>query len=157
TSTIKFDEILGKSVTATLVAPADGSKRYINGIISRFSQGGRSASAQGGGTLTHFRAEVVPQVWTLTRIHQSRIFQQISVPDILTRVLAAFPAPYQPRGNSPKRDSGVQYRETDFAFASRLREEGGIFYFFPHSDGAPQMVAADTPQSFGDVPGPSQL
>ena len=32
----------------------------------------------------------------------------------------------------------MQYRETDFDFASRLMEEEGIFYFFKHTDGRPQ-------------------
>ncbi len=65
TATVKFDAILGQGVTVTLVMPADGSKRYFNGIVSRFSQGGRSASAQGKRTFTHYRAEVVPQFWLL--------------------------------------------------------------------------------------------
>ncbi|MHB1561135.1 MAG: type VI secretion system Vgr family protein [Isosphaeraceae bacterium] len=157
TATVKFDEILGKSVTTTLVSPADGTKRYINGIVSRFTQAGRSHSGQGGGTLTHYRAEVVPHFWTLTRTHQCRIFQQLAVPDILKQVLKSFPVTYQLQGNYLKRDYCVQYRETDFAFASRLMEEEGIFYFFTHADGSHQMVVADTPQSFADVPGPSSL
>ena len=47
TATVKFDAILGQGVTVTLVMPADGSKRYFNGIVSRFSQGGRSAVGPG--------------------------------------------------------------------------------------------------------------
>ena len=55
--------------------------------------------------------------------------------DALEAVLAGVPhriettAPYEPR------DFCVQYRETDFNFASRLMEEEGIFYFFKHEDG----------------------
>ncbi len=64
---------------------------------------------------------------------------------------------YQLQGQYKPRDYCVQYRETDFAFASRLMEEEGIFYFFTHADGSHQMVVADTPQSFPDVPGPSTL
>ncbi len=39
----------------------------------------------------------------------------------------------------------MQYRESDFAFASRLMEEEGIYYFFKHSDGSHTMVVANTP------------
>ena len=41
------------------------------------------------------------------------------------------------RGPTTPRDYCVQYRETDFNFASRLMEEEGIYYFFRHSDGSP--------------------
>ena len=41
----------------------------------------------------------------------------------------------------------MQYRETDFAFASRLMEEEGIFYFFKHSQSGCQMVLANSPQA----------
>src|SRR5262249_5320277 len=51
------------------------------------------------------------------------------------------------------RDYCVQYRETDFNFASRLMEEEGILYFFKHTADGHKMVVANTPQSHSDVPG----
>ena len=48
TATVAFEAILGQGVTVTLVMPADGSKRYFNGIVSRFSQGERSRVGPGG-------------------------------------------------------------------------------------------------------------
>jgi type VI secretion system secreted protein VgrG len=155
-ATIAFDAILGQSVTVTLLMP-DGSPRYINGIVSRFSQGQRISSSQGSATLTTYRAEVVPQLWMLTRNYQSRIFQQLAVPDILKKVLTGLSVTYQLQGSYLSRDYCVQYRETDFEFASRLMEEEGIFYFFTHSNGSHQMIVADTPQSNPDVPGPTTL
>ncbi len=157
TAQVKFESLLGQSVTATLVMPADGSKRYINGIVSRFSQGERRPSAQGGATFTRYRAELVPKFWLLTRSQQSRIFQQLAVPDILKQVLTGLDVSFQLQGQYFPRDYCVQYRETDFAFASRLMEEEGIFYFFTHSDGSHKMVVADTPASFPNVPGPTSL
>ena len=55
-------------------------------------------------------------------------------------------------GTFEQREYCVQYRETDFAFASRLMEEEGIYYFFKHSAGGHQMVLANTPQSHPAVP-----
>ena len=40
----------------------------------------------------------------------------------------------------------MQYRETDFDFASRLMEEEGIYYFFKHTADGHKMVVANTPQ-----------
>ena len=156
TATIAFDAILGQSVTVSLMMPA-GSTRYFNGIVSRFTQGQLISSAQGVGTFTRYRAEVVPQLWTLTRIHQSRIFQQATVPDILKQVLTGLNVSYQLQGSYLSRDYCVQYRESDFDFASRLMEEEGIFYFFTHSNGSHQMVVADTPQSNPDVAAPTTV
>src|SRR5262249_36763367 len=51
----------------------------------------------------------------------------------------------------------VQYRESDFDFASRLMEEEGIYYFFKHSASGHQLVLANTPQSYPAVPGPSPI
>ena len=153
---VSFEAILGQSVTVTLMMPG-GSERFFNGIVSRFSQGQQIPSAQGGASFTSYRAEVVPKFWMLTRNYQSRIFQQLAVPDILKKVLSGLTVTYQLQGTYLKRDYCVQYRETDFAFASRLMEEEGIFYFFTHSNGSHEMVVADSPQSNPDVPGPTTL
>ena len=149
---IAFDQILGQSVTVTLQMP-DGSPRYINGIVNRFSQGQQVPSPMGSAFFTRYQAEIVPQLWLLTRKAQSRIFQQIAVPDILKQVLTGLSVAYQLQGTYKPRDYCVQYRETDFNFASRLMEEEGIYYFFTHADGSHKMVVADTPMSHPDVPG----
>ena len=41
------------------------------------------------------------------------------------------------QGTFHPRDYCVQYRESDFAFASRLMEEEGIYYFFTHTADQP--------------------
>ena len=149
---IAFDQILGQSVTVTLQMP-DGSSRHFNGIVNRFSQGQQVPSAMGSAFFTRYQAEIVPQLWLLTRKAQSRIFQQVAVPDILKQVLTGLSVDYQLQGTYKPRDYCVQYRETDFDFASRLMEEEGIYYFFTHADGSHKMVVADTPMSHPDVPG----
>jgi len=133
---VRFDGIVGKSVTVEL-GQVDGSKRYFNGIVKRFSQGARDES------FLHFRAQVVPKLWLLTKKIRSRIFQQITVPDILKQVLIGFDVSYDITGTYYPRDYCVQYRESDFDFASRLMEEEGIYYFFKHSDGNHQMIVSD--------------
>ena len=149
---IAFDQILGQSVTVTLQMP-DGSSRYINGIVNKFSQGEQVSSSMGNDFFTRYQAEIVPQLWLLTRKAQSRIFQQIAVPDILKQVLTGLSVDYQLQGTYKPRDYCVQYRETDFNFAGRLMEEEGIYYFFTHADGSHKMVVADTLMSHPDVPG----
>jgi type VI secretion system secreted protein VgrG len=142
---ISFDKVLGQKVAIGLKLPGD-KERHFSGICSRLSQGHRDE------TFTHYRMEVVPQLWLLTRRMQSRIFQHLSVPDILKKVLEGLDVSYEIMGTFHPRDFCVQYRETDFDFASRLMEEEGIYYFFKHTADGHKMVVANTPQSHPDLP-----
>src|SRR2546427_455144 len=74
------------------------------------------------------------------------------VPDILKKVLTGIDVTWEIQGTFHPRDYCVQYRETDFNFASRLMEEEGIYYFFKHTRNSHMMVVANTPQSHPDMP-----
>src|SRR5262249_52223522 len=50
----------------------------------------------------------------------------------------------------PKYEYCVQYRETAFAFVSRLMEKEGIFYFFRHENGKHTLVLADHKGAYKD-------
>jgi type VI secretion system secreted protein VgrG len=144
---VSFEGLLGQRATVRL-GLSEGEDRYVSGICSRISQGSRDE------TFTAFRMEVVPEFWFLTRIAQSRIFQQKTIPEILREVLAGLAVDYQLTGQYERRDYCVQYRETDFNFASRLMEEEGIFYFFKHTRLGHRMVVADSPSSFPEILAP---
>ncbi len=147
---VVFDALLGQKITAEISLPG-GAKRYINGSCLRVAQGARDA------TFTRFALDLVPEAFLLARKTQSRIFQQIPVPDILKKVLEDVGVTWEIQGTFEPRDYCVQYRESDFAFASRLMEEEGIYYFFKHSDGSHTMVVANAPGSHSDLPGGSKL
>jgi type VI secretion system secreted protein VgrG len=147
---ISFDKLLGQKVTASLSLDAE-SQRYFSGICGRVSQGSRDSD------FTAYRLEIVPQLWLLTRKAQSRIFQRLSVPDILKKVFDGLDVSYKLQGTFEPRDFCVQYRETDFNFASRIMEEEGIYYFFTHSAGGSKMVVANTPQGHPDMPEHSSI
>src|SRR5205823_5424627 len=133
---VSFDKLLGQKIGVRLEVSGSNS-RYFHGICSSFSQGGRDA------TFTAYRMEVVPQLWLLTRRAQSRIFQHLSVPDILKKVLQGLDVTFELQGTYQPRDYCVQYRETAFNFASRLMEEEGIDYYFKHAEGGHTLVLAD--------------
>jgi len=145
TTDVPFDKLLGQKVTVEVVLPEE-KKRHFNGICIRISQG------EQGAVFTAYRMEIVPQFWFLTRRAQSRIFQQMNVPDILKKVLEGIDVTYELQGTFHPRDYCVQYRETDFNFASRIMEEEGIYYFFTHTAEGHKMVVANTPQSHPDLP-----
>jgi len=145
--------LIGKAVTIA-INQRDGTIRELTGIVNRFSQGSRDTR------FSYYYATVVPHVWILTQKLNSRIFQNLSVPDILKQVFAGFNVGWEiqgVRGITDKRNYCVQYRESDFDFASRLMEEEGIYYYFEHTDGRHKMVFANTPQSHFDCPSKAKI
>ena len=149
-TTIPFEGLLGQKVTVEISLPGN-KKRCINGLCHRVAQGGRDV------TFTRYVLDLVPQPLLLSQKTQSRIFQHLSIPEILKKVLTGFDVAYELQGTFHPRDYCVQYRESDFAFASRLMEEEGIYYFFKHSDGSHKMVVANSPGSHSDLPVESSL
>jgi type VI secretion system secreted protein VgrG len=147
---IRFDRIMGQNVTVEMRL-ANEEKRYFNGLVKRFSQGARDD------VFVHFRAELVPKLWLLTKKFRSRIFQHLSVPDILRQVLSELDVTYELSETYYQRDYCVQYRESDFDFASRLMEEEGIYYFFKHFNASHQLVVTDVSSRHPSVAGQSNI
>ncbi|MGF1580079.1 MAG: type VI secretion system Vgr family protein [Gemmataceae bacterium] len=147
---VKFDKLLGGMARITIDLPKS-KKRYITGIIVRLVQGAEITSSQKDVTFVRYRAKIVPEFWLFRRNVRNRIFQQKSVPDILKEVLKGIKVKWEIKEKYEPRDYCVQYRESDFAFASRLMEEEGIYYFFTHTEKEHEMVVCDTSKSHPDT------
>src|SRR5262249_39349667 len=78
---IDFDKILGQNVTVKIVQP-DASDRYFHGVVNQFAEGERVFGANGRDSFTRYEATIVPAMWFLKKKIRSRIFQQMTVPDI---------------------------------------------------------------------------
>jgi type VI secretion system secreted protein VgrG len=92
----------------------------------------------------------------LTLTADCRIWQAQSVPQILEALfgeLGFTDFRSALTGTYTARDYCVQYRETAFAFVSRLMEEEGIFYFFEHAEGKHTLVLADDADAHAACPG----
>jgi type VI secretion system secreted protein VgrG len=150
-SSISFQDIVGQKVTISIQLP-DGTPRYINGYVSRFTQGDTDDRM-----FTHYRAEVVPWLWFLTRQADCRIFQNMTPPDIISQVFNLFGFKdfrLSLKSEYSELDYCVQYRETSFNFVSRLMEEYGIFYYFDHAvQGKHTMVLGDQSSALPACPG----
>jgi type VI secretion system secreted protein VgrG len=151
TRAIDFKKILGQNVTIKLER-AEEETRYFNGFVSRFSAGGRMH-----GRYHRFVATVSSWLWYTTRRADCRIFQGMTVPDIIKKVLDHYGAladySFELSGSYRTWDYCVQYRETDFNFASRLLEHEGIHYYFRHSDGKHKLVFTDSVDKLDPYPG----
>lgn len=135
-----IDLLVDEPATFTLLR--EGRAVPINGIITDFAQDGRTSRWVG------YRVTLRPRLWRLTLSFQSRIFQEMTVEDILREVLQegglasndmrfALQEKYDPM------EYCVQYQETDFAFISRIMEREGIYYFFEQQDGRDVVVITD--------------
>ena len=147
-TSISAAQIVGKNVTFAVALP-DGKPRYFNGFVRRFFAGDEDRQGR-----RNYRAKVVPWLWFLTRTTDCRIFQNKSVPEIIEQVfkdLGFSDYALQVKGEHPKWEYCVQYRESDFDFVSRLMEEEGIFYFFKHEAGKHSLVLADQTGAYTDV------
>ena len=143
------DDILGKNVTLKVELP-DESTRYFNGFVTRFAAGGSR------GRYAQYSATVSPWLWFLTRTTDCRIFQEMTVPDIIKKVFAdqgLNDFKFELTGSYRKWVYCVQYRETDFNFVSRLMEEEGIYYYFRHTDGHHTAVLTDSTSKHTATPG----
>ena len=137
---INLDDVLGKPVSVQLGIPK-GKFRYFSGYVSRFAQSGMV------GRYYRYTATSRPWLWFLSRTADCRIFQEMTVPDIIKQVFADHPtADFELKLSASyhKWNYCVQYRETDFNFVSRLMEQEGIYYYFRHDKGRHTMVLVDS-------------
>ncbi|WP_437806619.1 type VI secretion system Vgr family protein [Sorangium sp. So ce1078] len=151
---IAFADVVGK--TALLTWRVDEQPRHVHGVVASFEQG------EEGKRLTAYHATVVPEVSRLKHRRNSRIFQALSTPEIVEKVLRAAGIPSSGyrlalSGGYRAREYCVQYRESDFAFVSRLLEEEGICYFFEHDENGHVLVFADGPSAHGPIAGESTV
>ncbi len=134
---------------AFLAFAPDGSG--IHGLVHQAAQG------ESGKRLTRYRLTLVPQLAYLAHRTNQRIFQHLSVPQIVGQVLEKHgiqadayrfglgPVIYPPR------EYCVQYDETDLHFLQRLCEEEGIHYHFEHSAAGHVLIFGDDQTVFSKL------
>jgi len=145
---LAFDSVVGQPATVAFELSSGGT-RYLNGIVTRFAQVG------GDTRMTHYRAVLRPWLWQLSQQRDCKIFQQKTVVEIVTGIfddLGFQDYRNATTGSYAVRTYCVQYRESAFAFVSRLMEDEGIFYFHEHADGVHTLVLADDADAHADTP-----
>lgn len=135
---ISKEMMLMKAASLTLQAPVDqgyGIKmqqvvRTLQGVVSGFERLGTSADE------THYALTLQPRLALLDRSHQNAIYQDMSVPQIVEKILRER---HNMRGQDflfslskeyPRREQVMQYGENDLHFITRLLGEVGIWFRF---------------------------
>ncbi len=133
-----LESLLHKPAFLTLGPAGNG----IHGLVRSAGQG------DSGKRLTRYRITLVPQLAYLAQRTNQRIFQHLTVPQIVGRVLEehgilADAYRFQLGTRYPEREYCVQYDESDLQFVQRLCCEEGIHFHFQHSATAHLLVFGD--------------
>jgi type VI secretion system secreted protein VgrG len=149
------DALIGQPATLFLTFRG-GDARALHGVVAGVRSWLEGADLEGARRL---RLTIVPRLWRLGKVVRSRIFQDLTVPEIVKKVLDAAKVDHREALSAtyPRRGYCVQYAESDLAFVGRLLEEEGITYFFEHSDGSHVMVLADAASAFPGIRGGKAL
>ena len=156
-ASVSAKDLVGKKVTVDIQVDDNGTLRHLNGIVSSFEFCG------GDEEFNNYRAYIVPNLWLLTRNMDTRVFQGKTVTEVLKAVLSKYTITLEDKTHTTYKplEYCTQYRETDFAFISRLMEQHGIFYYFVHTendhaltlqDNSQQLATCTTQDSFRYAP-----
>ncbi|MFW5882151.1 MAG: type VI secretion system Vgr family protein [Planctomycetota bacterium] len=124
----------------------------IRGVLSEVEQGERDRGWH------HYHAVLVPALWRLSLRRNTRLYLDMSTPEIITELLEAHNlgagAENRLRGTYTPRAFVLQYREDDLAFLTRICEAAGISFFFIHDqDDQTKVVFIDDNGDFPLVDG----
>ncbi|MCX7324120.1 MAG: type VI secretion system tip protein TssI/VgrG [Hyphomicrobiales bacterium] len=145
---VDISQIIGKQCSIRFETVSK-KERYFSGVLVEASWFGEIEG------LPAYRLMLRPWLWLLTQTSDCRIFQNLSVIDIIKKVfddLGLKDYENKTRENYSPIEYCVQYRETSFNFVSRLMEKFGIYYHFKHERDRHIMVLCDSNRSHEDVP-----
>src|SRR6185503_3472935 len=115
--------------------------RVWSGICTYMEQ--THAEHRGNKVQSTYYLRIVPVLYHLDQRRNYRIFQHLSAPDIIDKLLDEWGIKHIwkiDRGQYPKLEFKVQYGETDFHFMNRILEEAGIAYVFPDDAGSNSVI-----------------
>ena len=141
TDGVSFDALAVPSTAMSLMlGNTEGFRRHLHGILVTCNEAGWRHGKP------VYRLEL-SSWWSLLGVsRRCRIFQDMSVPDIIRAVMAGFPMAqirFELSGVYEPRTYCVQYRETDHDFCHRLLEDVGIYYRIDHEADTHTIVFCD--------------
>ncbi len=146
------NELLHKQAFLAFNGSGDGIHGQIHGVVK---------GSLGHG-LTRYSVTLAPRLAYLDHRTNCRIFQQMTVPQIIAQVLDGHGIhrdfhQFQLGSAYPDREYCVQYKESDRAFIERLCQEEGLHYHFQHSREKHVMVFGDDQTVFPRLDRPTRF
>lgn len=150
---------LDKAITSSICLEINGnsksgSSRFINGVITEFSQIG--IFEKGKTNFARYYAVIRPQMWLMRFTKNYAIFQDKTAIEIIKSVITDSKiknVKYNvTRCGKRKREFCVQYGQSNLDFVSKLMEEEGIFYFFSHQNSGHTLHICDSSDAHKNIP-----
>ncbi len=157
---ISSDDVLGQA--ATLFVFRNGQFYPYSGIVVEFEI--MDSDTENGS----YRAMLVASLWITSLNYRSRIFQNITISEIVQCILneANISNFNISITSSARQEYIVQYQETDLNFISRLMEGTGAWYYFREppicedqikpGESYEQLIITDNPK-FDNIEEPSEI
>lgn len=144
---VDFEAAVGQEARFVLRGGQVGEpvERSWTGICADLDQ----TAGEESGT-SSYRISIVPTLWLATQRRNYRIFQHLSEPEIVRRLLGEWKI--EPRVQLDaavyrKRKYRAQYGESDYDFICRMLGDVGISFYFDTSGAVTQLVLSDAPQN----------
>ncbi|WP_163832527.1 type VI secretion system Vgr family protein [Spartinivicinus ruber] len=145
---LDFKQFYQQAAVLTLLD--DPHSRIIHGEVSQFSQ------VTVGRRFSRYQLQIVPKLWFLKFRATSRIFQQLTTPEIIKQVLddaniSGENYEFRLANNYQPRIYCVQSQETDYTFICRLMAEEGIHFHFEHQAEQHTLIFGDSKPAFNFI------
>jgi type VI secretion system secreted protein VgrG len=124
------------------VTTQSGGTRYINGLVTMFSYIGPEGSAS---RLYRYKARLNSWLYLAQKTADCRIYQQLTVPQIISEALADFSLPFEFKltGQYAINEYIVQWNETALQFIMRLAESVGIYWYTRYNADGHSIIFCD--------------
>jgi type VI secretion system secreted protein VgrG len=142
---------------AVTITDSSGNERTLAGIVTHLQDRGLNAKNQ-----PRVEIELRPRLWELSLSSDNRVFQGLSIPDIVTTILkqhdiGSDSALWHLSQTYPALPYNVQFCETDLEYVERLLAQTGISYWNTTKDGKDILHFTDdnanfTPVNLGTIP-----
>jgi|GEM_PF-1474402 len=140
---LKLNDCIDHKVLLRIHHKYDDQTRYLAGVVESMTSHGFA------GDWALYDISILPDLYRLALTSDARIFQQLSVPDIVTTILKEQGIPqheFRLKDNHLPREYCVQYRESHLTYINRLLAEEGIFYFWEHDKAGAKLIFTDQSQ-----------
>lgn len=147
---INLHDCLGEEATLRFLDPETSAVREeIPLTVTEASE------RQGDDGVPGVDLELEDPLWKLRRRLQTRMFQDIELPQLVDSLLAdariEIPVDFAGAAAAPKRPYLVQYDESDFDFLSRVLAEDGFSFVVRYADGKAKLFVTNKVQSIASA------
>jgi len=145
-------ELLGAPAELAMRQHDEHGGRTVRGVVTEVRTG-LAASDEGS---AHAVIRIAPRVALAAHRRDTRVFQDLSVPACLSRVLRSYDVELSWRvaGAAPARSYCVQYEESDLDFVQRVLAEEGLSWFTEATaEGRESLAVVDGPSGWRPIAG----